>query len=307
MFNRRKFLLLSLFAFINQVFSFSSFASTDSRKKITKFIPSTAEAVPVIGMGTWLTFDVGHHSDEVLSRTQILKTFLEAGGSVIDSSPMYGSAEKIIGLCLQNIQGNPQIFSASKVWTPLQDHGKQQIENSFRLWGLDQFSLLQVHNLVNYKEHLQTLIKLKSEKRIKYIGVTTSHGNKHSLLIDIMNNEPIDFVQFTYNITHDEAEHILLPLANRKKIAVIINRPFDGGNLFRQAKNKTVPDWAKQENINTWSEFFLKFIISHPAVTCVIPATSKIKHMQENMQSLYGTLPSQSLRIRMKEYFKTLL
>ncbi len=165
MFNRRKFLLLSLFTLVNQILSFSSFASADSRKKITKFIPNTAEAVPAIGMGTWLTFDIGHHSDEVLSRIQILKTFLEAGGSVIDSSPMYGSAEKIIGICLQNIQGNPKIFSASKVWTPLQEHGKQQIENSFRLWGLDRFSLLQVHNLVNYKEHLQTLTKLKSEKK----------------------------------------------------------------------------------------------------------------------------------------------
>ena len=214
---------------------------------------------------------------------------------------------KIIGICLKNINQNNKLFSATKVWTPVTKHGEQQIKNSFDLWGQDQFSLIQVHNLVNYKDHLEKLSNLKQQKKIKYIGVTTSHGNKHKLLIDIMNKEDIDFVQFTYNILDDEAEQKLLPLAKEKKIAVIVNRPFQGGSLFDYTKNKQIPKWVKEYGIRSWSEFFLKFTTSHPAVTCSIPATSKLDHMKENMQSLYGDLPDEKARMRMKQFFKSLV
>ena len=258
-------------------------------------------------MGTWLTFDIGHNTEDVKTRTKIVEQFFQDGGSLIDSSPMYGSAEKIIGICLKNINQNNKLFSATKVWTPVTKHGEQQIKNSFDLWGQDQFSLIQVHNLVNYKDHLEKLSNLKQQKKIKYIGVTTSHGNKHKLLIDIMNKEDIDFVQFTYNILDDEAEQKLLPLAKEKKIAVIVNRPFQGGSLFDYTKNKQIPKWVKEYGIKSWSDFFLKFTTSHPAVTCSIPATSRLDHMKENMQSLYGDLPDEKARMKMKQFFKSLV
>ena len=307
MFTRRNFLIFSLFSYLSNFFSLPSFAQNNQLKKINKIIPKTGEPIASIGMGTWLTFDIGHNTEDVKTRTKIVEQFFQNGGSLIDSSPMYGSAEKIIGICLKNINQNNKLFSATKVWTPVTKHGEQQIKNSFDLWGQDQFSLIQVHNLVNYKDHLEKLSNLKQQKKIKYIGVTTSHGNKHKLLIDIMNKEDIDFVQFTYNILDDEAEQKLLPLAKEKKIAVIVNRPFQGGSLFDYTKNKQIPKWVKEYGIRSWSEFFLKFTTSHPAVTCSIPATSKLDHMKENMQSLYGDLPDEKTRMKMKQFFKSLV
>jgi len=307
MFTRRKFLIFSLFSYLSNFFSLPSIAKNTQLKKINKIIPKTGEPLASIGMGTWLTFDIGHNTEDVKTRTKIVEQFFQNGGSLIDSSPMYGSAEKIIGICLKSINQNNKLFSATKVWTPVTKHGEQQIKNSFDLWGQDQFSLIQVHNLVNYKDHLEKLSNLKQQKKIKYIGVTTSHGNKHKLLIDIMNKEDIDFVQFTYNILDDEAEQKLLPLAKEKKIAVIVNRPFQGGSLFDYTKNKQIPKWVKEYGIRSWSEFFLKFTTSHPAVTCSIPATSRLDHMKENMQSLYGDLPDEKARMKMKQFFKSLV
>ena len=211
MFTRRNFLIFSFISYLSNFFSLPSFAQNNQLQKINKIIPKTGEPLASIGMGTWLTFDIGHNTEDVKTRTKIVKQFFQDGGSLIDSSPMYGSAEKIIGICLKNINQNNKLFSATKVWTPVTKHGEQQIKNSFDLWGQDQFSLIQVHNLVNYKDYLEKLSNLKQQKKIKYIGVTTSHGNKHKLLIDIMNKEDIDFVQFTYNILDDEAEQKLLP------------------------------------------------------------------------------------------------
>lgn len=307
MFTRRNFLIFSFISYLSNFFSLPSFAQNNQLQKINKIIPKTGEPLASIGMGTWLTFDIGHNTEDVKTRTKIVEQFFQNGGSLIDSSPMYGSAEKIIGICLKNINQNNKLFSATKVWTPATKHGEQQIKNSFDLWGQDQFSLIQVHNLVNYKDHLEKLSNLKQQKKIKYIGVTTSHGNKHKLLIDIMNKEDIDFVQFTYNILDDEAEQKLLPLAKEKKIAVIVNRPFQGGSLFDYTKNKQIPKWVKEYGIRSWSEFFLKFTTSHPAVTCSIPATSKLDHMKENMQSLYGDLPDEKARMKMKQFFKYLV
>ena len=307
MVDRRKFLALSLIGFCNTFISGYSHSKQINQFQINKIIAKTGELLPSVGMGTWITFDIGFNTDEVNKRVQIVRNFFSNGGSLIDSSPMYGSAEKVLGLCLEKINDPQKLFSATKVWTPIKKHGEQQLENSYRLWKLNYFSLIQVHNLVNYKEHLKKLRELKEQKKLKYIGVTTSHGNKHKLLIDIMNQEDIDFVQFTYNILDDEAEKILLPLAQQKKIAVIINRPFQGGSLFNHVVGKKVPVWLNNMGISTWPEFFIKFITSHPAVTCAIPATSKLDHMKENMKSLVGKLPSMEDRIKMKSLYQSYL
>ena len=305
MVDRRKFLTLSLIGLYNTFVPSYSFSETINPLQINKIIPKTGELLPSIGMGTWITFDIGYNTDEVNKRAEIVRNFFSNGGSLIDSSPMYGSAEKVLGLCLEKITEPKKLFSATKVWTPINKHGEQQIENSYRLWKLNYFSLIQVHNLVNYKEHLKKLRELKEQKKLKYIGVTTSHGNKHKLLIDILNNEDIDFVQFTYNVLDDEAEKILLPLAQEKKIAVIINRPFQGGSLFNHIIGKKIPTWLNSIGIHSWPEFFLKFITSHPAVTCAIPATSRLDHMKENMKSLFGNLPNIEERAKMKSLYKT--
>ena len=305
MVDRRKFLTLSLIGLYNTFVPSYSFSETINPLQINKIIPKTGELLPSIGMGTWITFDIGYNTDEVNKRAEIVRNFFSNGGSLIDSSPMYGSAEKVLGLCLEKITEPKKLFSATKVWTPINKHGEQQIENSYRLWKLNYFSLIQVHNLVNYKEHLKKLRELKEQKKLKYIGVTTSHGNKHKLLIDILNNEDIDFVQFTYNVLDDEAEKILLPLAQEKKIAVIINRPFQGGSLFNHIIGKKIPTWLNSIGIYSWPEFFLKFITSHPAVTCAIPATSRLDHMKENMKSLFGNLPNIEERAKMKSLYKT--
>ncbi len=305
MVDRRKFLALSLIGLYNTFVPSYSFSETINQLQINKIIPKTGELLPSIGMGTWITFDIGYNTDEVNKRAEIVRNFFSNGGSLIDSSPMYGSAEKVLGLCLEKITEPKKLFSATKVWTPINKHGEQQIENSYRLWKLNYFSLIQVHNLVNYKEHLKKLRELKEQKKLKYIGVTTSHGNKHKLLIDILNNEDIDFVQFTYNVLDDEAEKILLPLAQEKKIAVIINRPFQGGSLFNHIIGKKIPTWLNSIGIHSWPEFFLKFITSHPAVTCAIPATSRLDHMKENMKSLFGNLPNIEERAKMKSLYKT--
>ena len=305
MVDRRKFLALSLIGLYNTFVPSYSFSETINPLQINKIIPKTGELLPSIGMGTWITFDIGYNTDEVNKRAEIVRNFFSNGGSLIDSSPMYGSAEKVLGLCLEKITEPKKLFSATKVWTPINKHGEQQIENSYRLWKLNYFSLIQVHNLVNYKEHLKKLRELKEQKKLKYIGVTTSHGNKHKLLIDILNNEDIDFVQFTYNVLDDEAEKILLPLAQEKKIAVIVNRPFQGGSLFNHTIGKKIPTWLNSIGIHSWPEFFLKFITSHPAVTCAIPATSRLDHMKENMKSLFGNLPNIEERAKMKSLYKT--
>ena len=255
-------------------------------------------------MGTWLTFDVGHNTKKILERTKVLELFFNYGGALIDSSPMYGTSERVIGKCLSNIEKKYNLFSATKVWTPNTWHGVKQLENSEKLWKVKNLELMQVHNLVNYESHLENLFQFKNEGRIKYVGITTSHGWRHEKTIKIMEKYDIDFVQFTYNIVDREAENYMLPLAREKKISVIANRPFQGGNLFDLVKNKPLPDWAVNYSINTWANFFLKYIISHNSVTCAIPATSKTAHMKQNMQAMYGHYPDATLRKMMEKYFE---
>jgi aryl-alcohol dehydrogenase-like predicted oxidoreductase len=265
-------------------------------------IPGTGENVPAIGMGTWLTFDVGADSWLRDERAKVLQTFFDLGGAVIDSSPMYGSSEAVIGYCLDRVQNRDALFSATKVWTPGRALGIRQMQHSQYLWGVGRFDLMQIHNLVDWETHMETLADWKEKGDIRYIGVTTSHGRRHGELERIMREQPIDFVQFTYNLVDREAEERLLPLAAERGLAVILNRPFRGGWLFDRYERFPLPEWAVEFDAANWAQFFLKFIISHPAATCAIPATTRVDHMQENMGALQGRLPDPKMRQRMAEY-----
>lgn len=277
-----------------------------SKTLLKRPIPSSGEQIPSVGMGTWITFDVGTKKSIIDDRTEVLKHFFASGGGMIDSSPMYGTAQTVLGKCFQQLEPPKSLFSATKVWTPGKWLGIQQMEASEELWGLNNFDLMQVHNLVDWKTHLKTLREWKESKRIRYLGITTSHGRRHRELIKIMQTEPLDFVQLTYNISHTEAKKELLPLAVDKGIAVIINRPFDGGNLFKKIENEPLPDWAKEFDCHNWAQYFLKFILSHPAVTVAIPATSRADHMDENMGALTGLLPDAAMRKRMLLHYQSI-
>ena len=272
---------------------------------LERAIPSSGERLPAVGLGTWITFDVGPGSERH-ARGEVLRAFFQEGGRLVDSSPMYGASEDMIGEELARIGRPAALFAASKVWTVGALAGRRQMEKSRGLWRIARFDLLQVHNLLDWEPHLATLKEMKSQGRVRYIGVTTSHGRRHDLVEQILGREPIDFVQFTYNLADREAEERLLPLAAERRIAVIINRPFDGGNLFGAKTRKALPGWAADIGCASWAEAFLKFVISHPAITCAIPATSQIAHLRENMRALAGSLPDAALRRRIAADYERL-
>jgi diketogulonate reductase-like aldo/keto reductase len=273
---------------------------------LKKAIPSSGEQIPAIGLGTWITFNVG--SDEGLraARAQVMQTFFDRGGSMIDSSPMYGSSEAVIGHGLARIKNKGALFSAGKVWTLLKPLGVNQMENSRRLWGVQRFDLMQVHNLLDWSTHLETLKAMKAQARVRYIGITTSQGWRHGGLEEIMRTQPIDFVAFSYNVVDREVEERLLPLAAERGIAVIVNRPFQEGVLIDSMKHHPLPRWAADIDCANWAQFLLKFIVSHPAVTCAIPATRRVDHMEENMAAMRGRMPDARMRARMIRYVETL-
>jgi diketogulonate reductase-like aldo/keto reductase len=299
--------------FLKKVGGLSILAALGSRNvsalapsPVKRRIPSSGEQLPVIGMGSWRTFDI---TDDIMARavrTQVLQTFFDMGGAMIDSSPMYGSSEEIIGYCLGRIQNRDNLFSATKIWIIGKQTGIRQMQNSEGYWGVSGFDLMQIHNMVDWETHLETLRTWKAEGRIRYIGITTSHGRRHNALQQALERESFDFVQFTYNIVDREVEQYLLPLAAERGMATIINRPFQRGNLFRYVAGKPLPGWASDFDCYNWAQFFLKFIISHPQVTCAIPATSRVEHMQENMGAAFGRLPDFGTRQRMFEYFSAL-
>ena len=229
------------------------------------------------------------------------------GGEIIDSSPMYGLSEETIGYCLGQIDANERLFSATKVWTTGKSLGISQMESSKYLWGVKRFDLMQIHNLVDWKTHLKTLTAWKQNGKIRYVGITTSHGRRHRELAEALNREPFDFVQLTYNILDREAENRLLPLAADRGIAVIANRPFRKGGLFGSVRGKPLPRWAAEIDCRNWAQFFLKFVVSHPHVTCAIPATSQVPHMQENMGAGFGRFPDQNTRQRMIDYVESVI
>ncbi|WP_223787583.1 aldo/keto reductase [Marinicella meishanensis] len=274
---------------------------------LLKTIPKTGAAIPAIGMGTWITFDHNPAHTELTRYQQILQAFFAGGGRLIDSSPMYGFAQKLLGAVLPQVAGADSLFAATKVWTRGQAMGQVQMQESLNLWGLESMALMQIHNMLDWQAHLPTLQQWQAEGRIQYTGITTSHGRRHRELVSMLQQYPVDFVQFTYNMHDREAEQELLPLADDLGVAVIINRPFQTGGLFARVRGRALPDWSKDLGCHTWAQFFLKFVISHPAVTCAIPATSQVQHMQENMQAMQGPIPDSTMRQAMLKYYQRII
>ncbi len=271
----------------------------------TRPIPSSGERLPAIGMGTWITFDVAGDAAAGATRNLILRDFLALGGRLVDSSPMYGSSEQVLGERMPP-EAAGRLFAASKVWTVGALAGRRQMEASRELWKVKRFDLMEVHNFLDWEMHLPILQEMKAAGRVRYVGVTTSHGRRHDLAEKIMRTQKIDFVQFTYNVMQREVERDLLPLAAERGIAVIINRPFDGGNLFGPKTARPLPGWAAEIGCTSWAEAFLKFVVSHAAVTCAIPATSQRAHMAQNMRALAGPLPDEAMRRRIAADYERL-
>ena len=262
-------------------------------------IPSSGEMIPAVGLGTWITFNVG---DDPVLRDEcaaVMAAFFEAGGAMIDSSPMYGSSQAVVGYGLEKLGRPEALLSADKVWTSSGADGPDQIEQSRARWGEERFDLLQVHNLLGWEEHLETLFAMKAEGALRYVGITTSEGRRHELFEEVMRDHPLDFVQLSYNMLDREAEERLLPLAAEKGIAVIVNRPFRQGALTRRLEGEPLPDWSNEIGATSWAQAILKFILSHPAVTVAIPATTRVDHVRENLAAAAGVLPDAALRERM--------
>jgi diketogulonate reductase-like aldo/keto reductase len=264
---------------------------------ITKPIPSTGEAIPVIGLGTSRTFDAAPGKARA-ALVPVMQAFFDRGGALVDSSPMYGAAEEVIGELLKTTR-HARVFAATKVWTDGKQAGMEQMERSRRLWGVPRLDLVQIHNLRDWRVHLATLKEWKAAGRVRYLGITTSHGRMHDELEEALRKEPFDFVQLSYNLEDREVEERLLPLARDRGVAVLVNRPFQRGGLFDKVRGKPLPPFAAELGISSWGQFFLKFAVSHVAVTCAIPATSKLEHMEDNMAAGRGPLPDAAMRERM--------
>jgi len=262
--------------------------------------------LPPLGMGTWITFDVGNDTGARAQRVEVLRAFFEEGGRLVDSSPMYGAAEDVVGRSLARLE-TQDVFAASKVWIPAVGFGPEQIEASRSLWGIGRFDLLQVHNLLSYEGHIGTLRGMKAAGEVASIGVTTSHGRRHDRLARIIErDDSLDSVQLTYNILDREAEARLLPMARERGLAVIANRPFRRGALIERLAGKPLPGFAAGIGVATWPQYLLKWIISHPAVTLAIPATSRVDHMRENMAAMRGPMPDAAMRRRMADTVRAL-
>jgi diketogulonate reductase-like aldo/keto reductase len=282
----------------------SAGASFNSSAMLQRIIPSSGERLPVVGLGTWLQFDVGSSASEREPLLEVLRQMAAKGGKVIDSSPMYGKAEEVIG-ALTTATGKPdQFFYATKVWTSGEQNGIVQMEASLKKMKRNKMDLLQVHNLLDWQTHLRTLNRWKKEGRVRYTGITHYTVSAHDELEGIVRSRAVDFVQFNYSIRVRSAEQRLLKACADSGVAVIINQPFDSGDLFQLVKGRALPPWAAEYNIQSWAQYFLKYILSHPAVTCVIPGTSNPRHVVDNMGAGYGRLPDERERKRMIEFLE---
>ena len=268
--------------------------------RIRRALPRGGEALPVIGMGTWRTFDVApDDAGQVAQRRIVLERFFGAGGGMIDSSPMYGRAEALLGRLLPGLAHEGRLWSATKVWTPFDAFGPGQLDESLRLWGGARFDVVLVHNLLNWRAHLRTLRRAQDERRVRWVGISTSHGARHDEVERLLRSERLDVLQITYNLADASAER-LMGLAAERGMAVVINRPLDGGWLFRRVAGHALPAWAQEFDCANWAQFFLKWVVSHPTVTCAIPATRQPAHMDENMGAGRGRLPDAAHRRRMQ-------
>jgi diketogulonate reductase-like aldo/keto reductase len=274
-------------------------AESSGEKMRTRPIPSSGAPLPVIGCGTWRAFDVGESARERAALAEVLRVLFEAGGSVIDSSPMYGRAEAVVGDLLSAVHIRDKAFIATKVWTTGRAAGMAQMQRSMQLLRTEHIELMQVHNLVDWRTQLATLRAWKAEKRITYLGVTHYTSSAYDQLEAVMRSESLDFVQLNYAIDDRAAERRLLPLAAERGIAVLVNQPFGGGGLLRNLRNKPLPDWAAELGCGSWAQILLKYVLGHPAVTCAIPGTSRPEHMQENAGAGVGPLPDAAFRAKM--------
>ena len=297
--SRRAWLRLAFGAGVAAMTSTSAAAAT-----IRRPIPRSGEMLPVIGLGTYQAFDVGGAESEREPVREVLREFARRGGSVVDSSPMYGESEGVIGDLATELGVSPKLFLATKVWTTGRDDGIRQMEQSFRRMRTQRMDLMQVHNLLDWRTHLATLRAWKEQGRVRYIGITHYTASAYDELARVLRSEELDFVQLNYSIIERDAEQRLLPLAAERRVAVLVNRPFAEARLFNRVRGKALPPWAAEIGCNTWAQFFLKFVVAHPAVTCAIPATSKVKHLVDNMQAGVGPLPDESTRARMARYLE---
>jgi diketogulonate reductase-like aldo/keto reductase len=281
-------------------------ASAQRGPIVTQAIPSSGERLPLVGLGSSITFNVGDDAAARNSSAEVMRAFFRDGGRLIDSSPMYGSSQEVIGYGLGKLGGPKEVFSADKVWISSGDRGPTQIEESRKRWGVPKFDLMQVHNLLSWEDHLKTLFAMKAAGRLRYVGITTSDGRRHADIERVMASQPIDFVQVSYNALDREVEDRILPLARERKIAVLANRPFRQGALIRAVERHPLPAWAREIDCANWAQLLLKFIVSHPAVTCAIPATSRVDHVRENVGASYGRMPDEALRRRIAAHVQSL-
>ena len=281
-------------------------ANESSSAMLTRSIPSSGEKLPVIGLGTWQAFDVGLTADSRRQLEEVLSLFVKFGGRVIDSSPMYGRAEEVIGDLTATLGILDKLFLATKVWTHGKESGVKSMERSMALLRTKRIDLMQVHNLVDVHTHLATLREWKEQGRIRYVGITHHEAGAFGEMEKLMRSEKLDFVQINYSLMEPQAEQSLLPLARERGIAVLANRPFGAGDLFDKVRSKPLPDWASEFDCRSWAQFFLKWIVAHSAITCAIPATNKPGHLEDNMQGGTGRLPDPKTRRRMVEFVSSL-
>jgi diketogulonate reductase-like aldo/keto reductase len=273
---------------------------------ISRKIPSSGEALPVIGVGTWQTFDAGNDPAARAPLAEVLKLFAQAGGRVVDSSPMYGSSEAVAGDLIAQLGLRERLFIATKVWTSGEAEGIAQMNESFRRLRVERMDLMQVHNLVDVATHTKTLQEWKKQGRVRYIGITHYTSSAYAEVERWMKTRNYDFLQINYSLAEREAEQRILPLARELNIAVIANRPFAEGALFRRTKGKALPPWAAELGIGSWAQYFLKWIVGHPSLSCAIPGTAKPEHMRDNIAAGMGTLPDEAARKKMLQYFESL-
>jgi len=273
---------------------------------LERTIPRSGEALPVIGLGTYDAFDVGASQADRAPLGEVLEVLVEQGGSLVDSSPMYGRAEAVVGDLQSELGLRPKLFLATKVWTSGRDAGIRQMEESFRLMRTSRMDLMQIHNLVDVRTHTATLKEWKQQERVRYVGVTHYHGGAYDQLEALIRTREYDFVQLNFSLSEREAEERVLPLAQEMGVAVIANRPFAKASLFGRVRGKVLPEWAKEFDCETWAQFFLKYIVSHPAIACAIPATSKASHARDNLKAGHGRMPDQAMRRKMVEYMARL-
>jgi diketogulonate reductase-like aldo/keto reductase len=269
-------------------------------------IPASGELLPVVGLGTYQSFDVGTGAAEREPVKEVLRLFVEQGGKVVDSSPMYGPSESVVGDLAAELNVTGRLFMATKVWTSGREAGIRQMEESLRRMKVSRMDLMQIHNLLDWKTHLATLLQWKTAGRVRYIGITHYHSGAYTELERLMKLKQFDFVQFNYSIAEREAEQRILPLAQELGVAVVINRPFAQASLFSRVRGRPLPGWAAEFGCTSWGQFFLKYILGHPAVTCVIPATGKPRHLLDNMMAGTGKLPDEPLRKKMAGFMDRL-